>query len=389
VRQKLSAHELAKLIKQDPAFFDESELIELPSVRHWLLSSSHMHAPPLGLHECDLPRLSDLQMLASWLKIDGDTLAWFTENPWRFKHAPLSQQHYRFRMLAKAKGGYRLLEVPYSRLKQLQRRLLAGLLCSVPVHEACHGFVKNCSVLTHAKRHVGNDILIQFDLKDFFHSITASRVHAIFRTLGYPEPVSEALTSLTTYATPDSILQRMRESASITRDQEQHLKRRHLPQGAPTSPSLANLSAFRLDLRLDGLAQSIDAVYSRYADDIAFSGSYKLACNSDRLLANVLSIAAEEGYQLNHRKTRLSTKAAQQRLTGIVVNAKLNTPRKEFDRLRAILHQCAIYGPSTQNRERHNDFKAHLAGRIAWILQLNPERSRRLNALWECVDWQK
>lgn len=388
VKQKLSVHELAELIQGDSAFFnDDAQPSEQPSVKHWLLSSSHMHAPPLGLHECELPSLPDLQALALWLSIDSDTLAWFTENPWRYKTAPLSQQHYRFRLLAKPKGGYRLLEAPYSRLKQLQRKLLEELLSKVPVHESCHGFVKGRSVITHAQQHVGKQVLVQFDLKDFFHSITATRVEAIYRTLGYPESVSQVLTALSTYTTPNSVLQRMKDSASITHEQTQHLKRRHLPQGAPTSPSLANLSAFKLDLRLEALAQSFGATYSRYSDDLAISGPLSLLINSQRLLTFVLSIAAEEGYQLNHRKTRLSTQAAQQRLTGICVNVKPNVPRKYFDLLRATLHQCAVHGPSTQNRESHQDFKAHLAGRVSWVTQLNAERGRRLSELWQRIDW--
>ncbi len=387
VRQRLSVDELSDLIKRDKAFFELGESALPPSVRHWLLSPSHMHAPPLGLHECELPPLPDLQSLAHWFGIDIDTLAWFTERTWRYKLAPLGQQHYRFRMLAKSNGGYRLLEAPHARLKQVQRSLNEGLLSKIPVHEACHGFVKCRSVLTHTQVHVGHEVLVQFDLKDFFHCITATRVDAIFRTLGYPQGVSEALTALCTYTTPNSVLQRMSDSASITREQAQHLKRRHLPQGAPTSPTLANLSAFNLDLRLNALAQSFDASYSRYADDIAMSGPASLAHHSQRLHSHVLSIAAEEGYQLNHRKTRLSTQASRQRLTGVVVNAKPNVPRKDFDHLRATLHQCLLHGPSTQNREKHENFKAHLAGKVAWVTQLNAERGHRLGALWARIDW--
>ena len=150
---------------------------------------------------------------------------------------------------------------------------------------------------------------------------------------------------------------------------------------------LANLCAFRLDLRLDGLAQAMGARYSRYADDMVFSGPAALAAAFGRLQAWVGRIALEEGYRLNHRKTRLMTRATAQAVCGVVVNEGTNLRRQEFDRLRAILHRCATQGPRTQTELPLPMWRDHLHGRVTWAEQLNPAKARRLRALWNRIDW--
>jgi retron-type reverse transcriptase len=87
----------------------------------------------------------------------------------------------------------------------LQRRLLDDLLERIPPHEAAFGYARGRSVLDHARAHVGQPVLLKFDLQDFFSSVRASRVHALFTTLGYPEPVARELTALCTVATPEPV----------------------------------------------------------------------------------------------------------------------------------------------------------------------------------------
>ncbi len=109
----------------------------------------------------------------------------------------------------------------------------------------------------------------------------------------------------------------------------------HLPQGAPTSPALANLVAFHLDARLTGLAARIGARYSRYADDLTFSADHYLRPPHDM----IATIAREEGFRVNAAKTRLMARGSRQRVTGIVVNAHPNISRAEYDRLKAIIRR--------------------------------------------------
>ena len=163
--------------------------------------------------------------------------------------------------------------------------------------------------------------------------------------------------------------------------------RPHLPQGAPTSPALANLAAYRLDARLAGLARAAGADYTRYADDLVFSGGEDFARSIGRFPTHVAAIALEEGFAVQHRKTRVMRRGCRQRAAGVVINDKINMPRDDHDRLKAILCNCVRHGPHGQNRAGVPDFRAHLAGRVAHAARLNPERGRRLSRLFEQIAW--
>jgi hypothetical protein len=163
----------------------------------------------------------------------------------------------------------------------------------------------------------------------------------------------------------------------------------HLPQGAPTSPALANLCAYRLDCRLAGLADALGAVYSRYADDLMFSGGRPVLARAPALRRAVAAIVADEGFRLNERKSALATRAGRQRVCGIVVNARTNAPRDDYDRLRAALHEAATRGPAAANRDGVPDLRAHLLGRIGWVEALNPARGARLRRSLAAIDWSR
>ena len=157
--------------------------------------------------------------------------------------------------------------------------------------------------------------------------------------------------------------------------------RPHLPQGAPTSPSLANLCSYRLDSRLSGLAQSAGAVYTRYADDLAFSGGERFDRSVARFAAQVAAILMEEGFTVHHRKTRIMRQSVRQHLAGLVTNQRLNLRRSDVDLLKAIPTNCVRHCPATQNREAHPYFREHLAGRIGFMESINMEKGRRLRDL--------
>jgi RNA-directed DNA polymerase len=315
-------------------------------------------------------------------------LDWFTHAPARRRHAALPQQHYQWRWWPKQQG-VRVLEVPRARLKVLQRRVHTNLLAHVPPHEAACGFTPGRGILDHARAHIGQAVLMRFDLRDFFGSVRASRVHALFSTLGYSPAVSRSLTALTTSRVPEPYLMRWRDEGLIDHTHAARLRVAHLPQGAPTSPALANLCAFNLDLRLAALAQSCGAHYSRYADDLVISGGKALAARRLQLEALVGAAARAEGFALQHRKTHCATRAGAQRVCGIVVNDKPNLPRAKFERLKAVLHRCVVEGPRAHNREGVGDWRGHLTGRVSWALQVNPAKAARLSALLSRIDWAR
>jgi len=391
--QRLSPRTLASLIERDPGYLqawaaDSTEA--RPSARRYILRErTGMQPLPLGLDKCQLPYWPHTGALAAWLGV-SDAGMWRLTRPapWQRGRA-LGDQHYRYTILAKPSGGWRLLEVPHPYLMPLQRRLLDDLLDRIPLHEAACGYVRERSVVDHARAHVAQAVVMKFDLQDFFTSVRASRVHALFATLGYADTVARELTALCTTATPEPVLQRMREEGGLTWMQAQRLRDPHLPQGAPTSAALANLCAFRLDVRLDGLAHVLGASYTRYADDIVLSGGPHLASARTRIEAWVGTIALEEGFRLNHCKTRCLKAGRRQAVCSVVVNHHTNLPRPEFDRLKAILHRCATDGPASQNRGNHPQWREHLQGRVAWAAQLNPSKAQRLKRLLDQIDWSR
>lgn len=230
--------------------------------------------------------------------------------------------------------------------------------------------------------------MLRLDLEDFFAAVTARRVYGIFREAGYPEPVAYVLTALSTNVVPH----RVWASAPRPRDPallhgHHRLGRRlatpHLPQGSPVSPALANLAAFRLDVRLHRLAEKLGATYGRYADDLVFSGDLR----APALVRLVERITREEGFALRIDKTTTARRHASQRVAGLVVNVSAGVSRAERKLLEAILTNTIRHGHESQNRAGVPDFRAHLAGRIAWIGASAPDRAAKLRALFDRIAW--
>jgi hypothetical protein len=344
-----------------------------------------------------VPALDTPADLAAFLDLDPGHLAWFADVQGRERVAEDRRlRHYTYAWIARPGAPVRLLEQPKSRLKAIQRKLLRELLAHIPAHDAAHGFVPGRSVAGHAARHAGAATVVRFDLEDFFVSLPAGRVHGIFRLAGYPEAVAHALTGLTTNAVPPGVWadipapDRAGEDPRLRRAHHElgrRLAAPHLPQGAPTSPLLANLCAFALDRRMAALAARLGATYTRYADDLVLSGDRRLARGATRLTETVAALAAAEGLRLNRRKTRVMPAAGRQQVTGVVVNVRPNVARDEYDRLKAILHDAARHGPAHANREHAEDFHAHLLGRIAWVGALNPARGAKLRARFDAIAW--
>lgn len=341
-----------------------------------------------------VPPMESVSELAEWLGLSFTDLEWMADlKGLNDRQASATLRHYNYRILAKISGSIRLIESPKARLKAIQRQILSEILERIPTHPAVHGFIKEKSIKTFAAPHAGRYLVLRMDLRDFFPSFPASRVQSFFRTAGYPETVADRLGALCTTSTPRDIWTRaafgedplhLWEGRGETRA---FYTRRHLPQGAPTSPALANVCAYRLDCRLAGLAESAGAVYTRYADDLAFSGDERFAARAGRFSLHVAAIAEEEGFNVNHRKTRIMRQAVRQHLAGLVVNRSLNLRRADFDRLKATLVNCVRHGPASQNREGHEDFQMHLRGRISFAAMINPAKALRLEEIFSRIQW--
>jgi hypothetical protein len=224
--------------------------------------------------------------------------------------------------------------------------------------------------LTNARPHAGKAVVVNVDLEGFFPSIGFPRVRHLYRRLGYSGAVATLLALLCTECPRKKVVYDGKTYFVAT-------GRRGLPQGACTSPALSNQVGRRLDRRLAGLSAKLGLDYTRYADDLTFSGA------TDKvgyLLARVRHIAGDEGFAVNAKKTRVKRPNARQTVTGLVVNANPGVPRDVLRRLRAILHRAKTDGLATQNRGGEPNFRAWLEGMIAYVAMSRPAVGAKLRA---------
>lgn len=232
----------------------------------------------------------------------------------------------------KKTGGTRTICAPAEDLKTVQRKIKEEILDKIELHPACMGYRPGRSIVSNAELHVGQRCLLNMDIKDFFQSISTARVAGVFCSLGYAEDIAIILARLCCF-----------ENA--------------LPQGAPSSPALANVVCHKLDRRLAGLAQARKMNYSRYCDDITLSGSGRF---NRQTVDFFKSIILDEGFKVNEKKTRLLSSRACQTVTGLSVNAKVNIPRKRKRQIRAIIHQAQLTPMNQQKSNQINGLKSFL-----------------------------
>jgi len=242
---------------------------------------------------------------------------------------------YKSFIINKKNGSLRVIQEPRKRLKDLQLKVLAFLETNAnPAKPCVHGFTRGRSIVTNARKHCSpkTRFLLNIDLENFFPSITFYRVRGLLQK----PPFSCSYSVATVLA---------------------HIctKTGALPQGAPTSPFIANLICRRLDSDLMELARRHQSTYTRYADDISFSFSVR---ESSRLPSNICSYESgvvnlgneltstvvHHGFTLNEGKTRLSNRLRRLEVTGLTINEFPNVKRNFIDRIRGALHAWEKFG---------------------------------------------
>ena len=244
------------------------------------------------------------------------------------------QPVYREFTIAKRSGGQRRITAPEDKLKALQRRILRRLLARLKCHWAATGFNRGHSIATNAVCHAGKAVVVRLDVKDFFASTSIERVRRYFRAIGWNREAAELLVRICTYDGG-------------------------LPQGAPTSPRLSNLVNYRLDERFGGLAKKYGAIYTRYADDMTFSFANEEPAPIHIVIRTVRNVLREEGYELHlYKKLRIRRRHNRQIVTGLVVNERVNLPRRTRRWLRAVEHHVATGRPATLTPQQLNGWHA-------------------------------
>ena len=290
------------------------------------------------LHRRGLPVIYEHTHLASLVGYDTDYL---------FGVANHAAKYYRSFEIPKKSGGLREIREPLPSLKEIQHWILLNILNRIQPNQYAKGFVTGRSIVDNARFHRGQRIVLTVDIKDFFPSINAYRVYRIFRECCYTKAVAMLLARLCTLE-----------------DQ--------LPQGAPTSPAISNAVAKSIDNRLGGFARSEKIRFSRYADDMTFSGDFV----PGPVISFVERVLYEEGFSLNSKKTRVLKPHQRQVVTGVVVNKHLRAPRRMRMELRQALHYIQKFGIAAHMQKRgikNANYVLHLLGIASHITSINPK----------------
>lgn len=278
--------------------------------------------------ESILKTLDDLHDNAIATKKDIANLLSFNLQALCIKLYKNNSDLYEIIKIPKSNGQERTLYSPNPYLKQIQRNLLYALSLKHSPKICSHGFEKMKSIRTNADSHVGKRNILKFDLEDFFPSISFKRIYGIFRSEPYKfnKEIATFLAHICIY------------QSSIYDKNEAGI----LPQGAPTSPLLANLVCRSLDNELMKLAKKYKCIYTRYADDICISSNLhdfpKKIYNNNKLSDEILEIISKNDFKINSAKTKMMTHKQRQLLTGIIANEKLNIKRNYIKNTRAMLH---------------------------------------------------
>jgi len=230
---------------------------------------------------------------------------------------------YKFFSIRKRSGGRRVISAPKQQLLAVQQTIYRRILLPVPVHPAATGFRQNISIVHNAQPHLGKNQMLKTDIRDFFGSIKRRTVVKTFKTIGYPTNVSKVLAELCCYA-------------------------RCLPQGAPTSPALSNIIAYEMDKKLQALSDEFNLIYTRYADDLTFSGDVI----SPDILPRIAEILQESRFVLKATKTRFIPENKRKIITGVSISSgyKLTIPKAKKRELRKNIHYILTKGLAEHQR---------------------------------------
>ncbi len=322
-----------------------------------------------NLNKYQLPVFNSIIDLANSMGISVNELRFLA-----YSRKTSKTNHYKRFYVNKKSGGKRMISAPMPRLKKAQEWILTNILNKVEINNAANGFVQNRSILSNATPHVEQDVVINMDLKNFFPTITYERVLGVFKNLGYSGQ----------FATIFALLCTEPDVAEIELDKETYFvakSKRYLPQGAPSSPAITNIVCRKLDNRLNGLAESLGFSYTRYADDITFSGSDIKNGNIKKVLAASRKFIQEENFVVHPEKTKVMHKGRKQEVTGIVVNKKVSVSRKKIKQFRALLFQIEKDGleGKSWNGKTNGQLLPSLKGYSDFLKMVNPVKFENIH----------
>lgn len=302
-----------------------------------------------------LPPVFELRHLAKLMGVQEPLLVRVIED---------SDNFYREFRIPKRSGGERVIATPSPVLLEAQRWIVENILTKVELHDTVHGFAKGRSIVSNASVHLGQATVMKLDLKDFFPSIHIRQIVKVFLWLGYPVSVSYFLASLC-------------------------CRQRKLPQGSAASPSLSNIVARNLDKSLHTFAEEKSLRYSRYADDLTFSGE-EIGSTE---LSEVTWIIRQAGFKVNSEKTRILKGTKQKIVTGVSISSgKLALPRRTVRSIKLEAYHLLKHGYFAHARatgQLDPLLMERLLGRIGFWLQIDPNNKTALRLKNDVTEYAK
>ncbi|RMH19071.1 MAG: RNA-directed DNA polymerase [Acidobacteria bacterium] len=245
----------------------------------------------------DLSPLVSIRRLERLLGFDRQAIQWIANRAGRY-YRPFDVRRVGTRK-------WRHIDNPQGKLKTIQKRILTNILKTVNFPAAILGGIAGASIKENARVHLGQPILVVIDIKDFFPNITHRKAYSAYKTcLGCSAKIAGLLTKLTTF-------------------------QRRIPQGAPTSTLLANMSVLTLHDELKELADNLGLRVTFWVDDIAFSGP-----NADKIIGAAVEIISRHGFAVSSKKIRVMGRGSRQEVTGVPINRKISAGRKYIEELR-------------------------------------------------------
>lgn len=286
------------------------------------------------LRNFGLPVISSLEDFASSTRFSVSFIKYFLFE---------TDSHYKVFSLPKKSGGRRIIAQPSRKLKAIQSWILRNILDKLSSSDNSKGFEKGDSILFNALPHSGASYILSIDIENFFPSITANKVHSVFRSLGYNPEVCKILTIFCTY-------------------------KGRLPQGAPTSPKLANLVCQQLDARIQGYVGPRGIIYTRYADDLTCSSNTVRKLENTRDIIGLITVS--EGLKINKFKTKIMGSCSRKSVTGLVVtNDGVGIGRYMYREIRAQIHHLFAKNEGDLN---------NLKGRLSYIYSVDKRNFKKI-----------
>ena len=263
---------------------------------------------------------------------------------------------YRKFAIPKKRGGYRDIATPYQSLLEVQQWIYEHILSSFTIHEAAYAYVEKRNVAFNAKEHIGSKEMLKIDIKDFFPSIKIPRVRELFNRIGYSKEIAGYLATLCCLD-------------------------KSIPQGGATSPAISNIILNTLDKRLYNFSKNKKIIYTRYADDLVFSGK----SISLEFKTYVVKIIEDFSFEVNTKKTKKYIEGDRKLVTGIVVGEKdIRLPKVKRKEIKQEAYYLIKHGILDQVK-RYNDifYIDRVLGRLSYWKQIEPDNLYVLNSIKE------